>query len=620
MRSPSPGAQHPSVMAPPPPTPKHDRSIQIELVDGPVPWTHLRPYNDEDTFQFAIVTDRTGGMRRGVFASAVRKLNLLKPELVMSVGDLIEGYTEDRALLGTEWDEFDTLVRGLEAPFFYVPGNHDLTNPVMQEVWQQRYGKAYYAFVYRDVLFVCLNTNDGELHHVSDEQVTWLRRVLGQHENVRWTLLFMHTPLWDDSLGHPGASHGYHWSRIEAALGDRKYTAFAGHHHRYVKQERHSRKHFTLATTGGGSSLRGPAYGEFDHVMWVTMTEDGPQIANLMLDGIWNENVRTEELRNFEYSLLGGDSLKPEVVYYEHTFKTGTSRLLIQNNRDVPFDFELETAPDTGLEVTPTKLAVQVPPNSVHEALLRLSSRLASPGPALRVPVTWSATARSSVGDTFRFTGKTALSLIKLGRIPRTFAPKRLDGKLTDWVDVRLTKVTPTQVLRDQSTYHGPEDNRFEVGLARNDDTLFVAVRVHDDSVRAEKTKLPWNQDGIEVRVDARPDPRRSHSHGELDGQGIVAVAMSPSSTADDDWYAPEHLRQPEGAEASCVRSADGFVTEIAIPLSRLNRAAGGRAERVRVNVAVNDRDADGQSQLWWWPDWRSAEDIPGSGTFALSK
>ena len=27
------------------------------------------------------------------------------------------------------------------------------------------------------------------------------------------------------------------------------------------------------------------------------MTDDGPIIANLMLDGIWDENIRTEELR-----------------------------------------------------------------------------------------------------------------------------------------------------------------------------------------------------------------------------------------------------------------------------------------------------------------------------------
>ena len=89
--------------------------IQVEAVN---PWTHLQLANDPEDFQFAIVTDRTGGHRPGVFPDAVRKLNLLQPEFVMSVGDLIEGYTEDRAVLRTQWEEFVGFVDALDMPFF----------------------------------------------------------------------------------------------------------------------------------------------------------------------------------------------------------------------------------------------------------------------------------------------------------------------------------------------------------------------------------------------------------------------------------------------------------------------------------------------------------------------
>jgi hypothetical protein len=36
-------------------------------------------------------------------------------------------------------------------------------------------------------------------------------------------------------------------------------------------------------------------YGEFDHVVWVTMKKDGPLLANVMLDGILPENLQTPE-------------------------------------------------------------------------------------------------------------------------------------------------------------------------------------------------------------------------------------------------------------------------------------------------------------------------------------
>ena len=44
-----------------------------------------------------VVSDPSGGVRPGVFEVATRKLNLLQPEFVISVGDLIMGNTTNRA-------------------------------------------------------------------------------------------------------------------------------------------------------------------------------------------------------------------------------------------------------------------------------------------------------------------------------------------------------------------------------------------------------------------------------------------------------------------------------------------------------------------------------------------
>src|SRR5262249_18792999 len=57
------------------------------------PWTSIKLNNEADQFQFAVVSDRTGGHRDKIFSQAVARVNLLQPEFVMSVGDLIEGYT-----------------------------------------------------------------------------------------------------------------------------------------------------------------------------------------------------------------------------------------------------------------------------------------------------------------------------------------------------------------------------------------------------------------------------------------------------------------------------------------------------------------------------------------------
>src|SRR5262249_4306557 len=76
--------------------------LQVQ-VEERNPWTSLRLNNGPDTFHFAIVSDRTGGHRARIFSQAVEQLNLLQPQFVVSVGDLIEGYTENPAKLAEEW-------------------------------------------------------------------------------------------------------------------------------------------------------------------------------------------------------------------------------------------------------------------------------------------------------------------------------------------------------------------------------------------------------------------------------------------------------------------------------------------------------------------------------------
>jgi hypothetical protein len=247
------------------------------------PWTSLKLNNDADQFQFAVVSDRTGGHRAKVFSQAVAQVNLLQPQFVMSVGDLIEGYTLKEDAIKDQWEEFDGYVKRFEMPFFYVPGNHDLANKTMVTKWGERYGKRYYHFTYKNCLFLSLcseNPPDG-MSTIDAEQQEWVAKTVAENRGARWMFVFVHKPIW---LAKDLTANG--WGAVEKALAGQKYTVFCGHVHRYQVFERNGMKYYQLATTGGGSRLRGKEYGEFDHVSWVTMKKDAPLIANVMLDGI----------------------------------------------------------------------------------------------------------------------------------------------------------------------------------------------------------------------------------------------------------------------------------------------------------------------------------------------
>lgn len=53
------------------------------------------PELDETPVRFAVIGDLTGGKRAGIFDAAVVALEQLNPDFILSVGDLIEGGTED---------------------------------------------------------------------------------------------------------------------------------------------------------------------------------------------------------------------------------------------------------------------------------------------------------------------------------------------------------------------------------------------------------------------------------------------------------------------------------------------------------------------------------------------
>jgi 3',5'-cyclic AMP phosphodiesterase CpdA len=253
------------------------------------PVSRLTLNNDPAEFQFAIVSDRTGGHRGKIFSRAVEQLNLLQPEFVVSVGDLIEGYTEDQQRLAVEWREFQTYVSRLQMPFFYVPGNHDLANKTQDTLWGEKFGRRYYEFVYRNVLFLMLSSEDPPGRDggaVSADQLAFVKKALDANPGVRWTLVFLHKPMWYERDVEKSG-----WPEVEMLLAGRPHTVFAGHVHRYQKFVRHGRNYYQLATTGGGSKLRGVQYGEFDHIVWVTMTPQGPMLANILLDGILPENL-----------------------------------------------------------------------------------------------------------------------------------------------------------------------------------------------------------------------------------------------------------------------------------------------------------------------------------------
>ncbi|MHC4479826.1 MAG: metallophosphoesterase [Planctomycetota bacterium] len=209
----------------------------------------------DEGFTVAILADRTTGFESGlaVLERAVAEINLLKPDLVVHIGDLVPGYIRDMG----QWEEdirrVQAILGRLEVPFFPLPGNHDVITGTGssddrrgEELYARHFGPLYYSFDYRGAHFVCLYTEETleSRPSFSEAQLRWLRDDLAR-TTASQAFVFMHKPVWQ----YDGAA----WEEVHQILRRHPVRAvFAGHfHHYYKSQRRDGIQYYVIGVTGG---------------------------------------------------------------------------------------------------------------------------------------------------------------------------------------------------------------------------------------------------------------------------------------------------------------------------------------------------------------------------------
>lgn len=198
-----------------------------------------------------------------------------------------------------------------------------------------------------------------------------------------------------------------------------------------------------------------------------------------------------------------------------------------------------------------------------------------------------------------------------------TQTPIAIDGDLSDWPKLPVLVEKPLNAS-DVSLWSGPADLSYRFGCTYDDKYFYVAIQTTDEIIDSVPGKDPWFQDGVEVRLDARPEKERMFGQGK-EFEDFLLVAMSPAKAGGSSI--PHNVdKLPAGTKAVCVATPTGHNTEIAIPISYLNEKAGQPWHAVRLNVVVNDFDNDykgfGGDKFWWQADWRTPGSTWGSGTF----
>ena len=198
-----------------------------------------------------------------VLARSVYELNLLRPDMIILTGDVVDVET-----LASAWIYLQRIMDWLEVPSYILPGNHDYAGANSTN-YQRFCGTLHYAAEIGSFLLIALDcTNAG---YVVKSQLQWAESVLRKHPN-KVKIVGLHYPLF--SRGDGGNITGS-WKEINQ-LEKYMYSSWAehpdeareflrlveeydirlilaGHIHRDVIYVYNNKHHFVTTSTAGGS-------------------------------------------------------------------------------------------------------------------------------------------------------------------------------------------------------------------------------------------------------------------------------------------------------------------------------------------------------------------------------
>jgi predicted phosphodiesterase len=198
-----------------------------------------------DSFRFALIGDRTGETRPGVYQQVWRELAEENPAFVVSVGDTIQGLNDRTA--EAEWREIENLLAPYRRLALYLaPGNHDIWS-VRSAALFQKYAAhpLHYSFDYRQAHFTILDNSRSE--QLSAEELAFLEADLKAHAAQPLKFVISHRPSW----------------LVNVVLRDRKFTlhqlarkygvqyVIAGHIHQMLHVDLEGVTYVSLASSGG---------------------------------------------------------------------------------------------------------------------------------------------------------------------------------------------------------------------------------------------------------------------------------------------------------------------------------------------------------------------------------
>ncbi|MGQ9800767.1 MAG: metallophosphoesterase family protein [Candidatus Saccharicenans sp.] len=226
-----------------------------------------------------------------LFEKIIEQINVLKPDLVINTGDLIYGY----GLKSTrpQWERYLEIIKRVEAPYYQIPGNHDVFNNRARKTYLEIFQKTYLSFDFGGYHFVLLdNLEDGIWGKIGPEQLSWLQQDLA-HPSWEGAFVFVHVPVWDMKAKNVKLEWREFWfNNIHPLLLQSRVRAvFAGHNHRFGPTRIYDGLFYYIAGGGGGNLHKDYVRaGGRNFFLLVEMTDNGFKVNVVMENRIISDS------------------------------------------------------------------------------------------------------------------------------------------------------------------------------------------------------------------------------------------------------------------------------------------------------------------------------------------
>ena len=537
----------------------------------------------EPTFKFVVIGDTRTGV--SVFERCIAEINLLAPDLVLDVGDLIPGYKEDIRQITAMWDEFDERVKRFRVPFVMVAGNHDIWGRDSRKIYEQRYGKTYFSFDHKGVHFVVLDSeafddNDNILNRIDEEQLKWLQNDLALHHNARLTFVFLHKPFWQGPRFDQDARE--HWfKRVHPILAKHGVSAvFAGHYHIYAKFPPVDGVHYYITGGGGAGIGPDPTMGDFHHYCLLTVSGNEWKLAVIKLGSIEPDTIVTADLQALRDRVTGPGIVVPEsagTIPIELTFANRKPRSLDITVR--PSD-----SPSSHWRVTPDHLTASAKSNEEVHFKFTASIDPEHVYPLLQ----FTFEVRDQGKKPQLFTCVVPVKAHRTTTCRKTVAPPHVDGKLDD------TAWATTAPFSAFFTPRGDRETSFptQVQSTYDANNLYLAFRCQEPNLAGLVTKVSsrdgpvWQDDSVEIFIDTNLD-RKTYYQFAFNAKGVAYDALGINGK----WNGRHN--------AKTSRTADAWTLEVAIPWQTIGLKAPEPGTKLGLEIVRNRAQSPPELTQW---------------------